>query len=193
MGEVGEFIRGTGIQKSDFVEEGVGCIHYGQIHTHYGVWATQTKTFVSAEQANRSRRASFGDLVVATTSEDDNSVGKAVAWIGTEDVAVSTDALIFKHRLNPKYMSYFFQSTGFRDQKGKFITGTKVRRISSSGLNKIVIQVPPPERQDQIVEILDHFEALVNDLSVGLPAELAARRQQYEYYRDRLLTFKEAS
>ena len=53
------------------------------------------------------------------------------------------------------------------------------------------IAIPPLEEQDAIVEALDKFDALVNDLSVGLPAELAARRQQYEHYRDRLLTFKE--
>jgi type I restriction enzyme S subunit len=43
LGEVGEFIRGSGIQKSDFIDSGDGCIHYGQIHTHYGTWATETK------------------------------------------------------------------------------------------------------------------------------------------------------
>ena len=52
--------------------------------------------------------------------------------------------------------------------------------------------MPSPDEQRRAVEILDKFDALVNDLSTGLPAELAARRKQYEYYRDRLLTFKEA-
>ena len=55
----------------------------------------------------------------------------------------------------------------------------------------MTIPVPPLEEQERIVAILDKFDALVNDLSVGLPAELAARRKQYEYYRDRLLTFEE--
>lgn len=56
---------------------------------------------------------------------------------------------------------------------------------------KYSLQLPPLEEQRRIVAILDKFDALVNDLSIGLPAELAARRQQYEYYRDKLLTFKE--
>lgn len=57
-----------------------------------------------------------------------------------------------------------------------------------------LVQVPVPSLQEQkrIVDILDNFDALVNDLSIGLPAELAARRKQYEYYRDKLLTFEEA-
>lgn len=56
-------------------------------------------------------------------------------------------------------------------------------------LNDFSIPIPPLPEQRRIVAILDHFETLVNDLSVGLPAELEARRKQYEYYRDQLLTF----
>ena len=55
------------------------------------------------------------------------------------------------------------------------------------------VPVPGLDQQREIVAVLDHFDALVNDLSVGLPAELTARRTQYEYYRDRLLTFEEAA
>lgn len=193
LGEVGAFVRGTGIQKSDFTESGVGCIHYGQIHTYYGTWATQTKSFVSKEHAARLRKANPGNLVITTTSEDDEAVAKAVAWIGVEDVAVSTDAYIFRHSLNPKYVAYYFQTDLFQSQKKPHITGTKVRRISGEGLAKIRIPVPSPAEQARIVAILDQFDALVNDLSRGLPAEIAARRQQYAHYRDRLLTFSEAA
>ena len=193
LGEIGTFIRGSSIQKSDFTESGIGCIHYGQIHTHFGTWATKTKSFVSPDFTARLRKASKGDLVIATTSEDDEAVAKAVAWIGDEQVAVSADAYIFQHSLNPKYVSYFFQTELFRKQKKPCITGTKVRRISGERLAKIRIPVPSAEEQERIVAVLDKFDALVNDLSSGLPAEINARRRQYEYYRDRLLTFKEAA
>ncbi len=182
-------MRGTGIQKSDFTETGVGCIHYGQIHTHYGTWADETKSFISPEFAARLRKARTGDLVIATTSEDDEAVAKAVAWLGDKDVAVSTDAYIFRHTLNPKYVSYFFQTEQFHKQKKPHITGTKVRRISGDALAKIRIPAPPRAEQQRIVSILDKFDTLVNDLSSGLPAEIKARRQQYEHYRDLLLSF----
>jgi len=139
----------------------------------------------------RLRKAHTGDLVIATTSEDDEAVAKAVAWLGDEVVAVSTDAYIFRHTLNPKYISYFFQTELFQSQKKPHITGTKVRRISGDSLAKIRIPVPSDDEQTRIVAILDKFDALVNDLSYGLPAEIKARCQQYEHYRDRLLTFKE--
>ncbi len=69
----------------------------------------------------------------------------------------------------------------------------KVKRLSASGLGQIEIPVPPLEEQRRIADTLDKFDALVNDISIGLPAEITARRKQYEYYRDKLLTFKEAA
>ena len=189
LGEVGYFVRGTGIQKSDFREKGVGCIHYGQVHTHYGTWADETKSFVDPEFAQKLRKAQKGDLVIATTSEDDDAVAKAVAWLGEEDVVVSTDAYIYRHSLNPKYVSYFFQTEQFHKQKRPYITGTKVRRISGENLAKINIPVPAREEQDRIVAILDKFDVLTNSIAEGLPREIELRRKQYEYYRDKLLSF----
>lgn len=68
-----------------------------------------------------------------------------------------------------------------------------IPRLSRSSIEKIVIPIPPLEEQERIVAILDKFDSLVNDISEGLPAELTARRQQYEYYRNKLLTFEEAA
>ena len=68
-----------------------------------------------------------------------------------------------------------------------------MKRLSGESLARLTIPVPPREEQDRIVSILDKFDALVNDLSSGLPAEIAARRRQYQHYRDRLLTFRQAA
>lgn len=189
LGEVGEFTRGSGLQKKDFTTEGVGCIHYGQIYTHYGTFAFETKTFVSEEFAQKARKAQCGDLVIATTSENDEDLCKAVAWLGKEEVVVSSDACFYTHKMAPKYVSYFFQSTHFQKQKRTFITGTKVRRVNAKDLAKIEIPIPPLEVQERIVEILDKFDTLVNSISEGLPREIELRRKQYEYYRDALLSF----
>lgn len=186
---VGKFIRGSGLQKKDFTKTGVGCIHYGQIYTHYGTYANKTKTFVSEEFANKSRKAQKGDLVIATTSENDEDVCKAVAWLGDDDIAVSSDACIYRHNLNPKYVSYFFQTEQFQKQKRSYITGTKVRRVNADDLSKIMLPVPSPEEQKHIVSILDKFDTLTNSLQEGLPREIDLRQKQYEYYRDLLLNF----
>ena len=186
---IGEFIRGGSLQKKDFTESGVGCIHYGQIFTHYGTYTDKTKTFVSESLAKRCRKAQSGNLVIATTSENDDDVCKAVAWMGDDDIAVSSDACIYKHKLNPKYVSYFFQTEHFQNQKRQYITGTKVRRVNADNLAKILIPVPSREEQNRIVTILDNFDTLTSSITEGLPREIELRQQQYEYYRDLLFSF----
>jgi type I restriction enzyme S subunit len=85
------------------------------------------------------------------------------------------------------------QTAAFRAQKNMQVARTKVKTLMMSGFAHVTIPVPTRAEQDRIVDILDKFDALVNDLSIGLPAELAARRKQYEYYRDKLLSFEEAA
>ena len=189
LGEVGIFTRGSGLQKKDFTQTGVGCIHYGQIYTHYGTYANRTKTFVSQEFAKKARKAKHGDLIIATTSENDEDVCKAVAWLGDEDIAISSDACFYTHSLEPKYVAYYFQTEQFQKQKRGFITGTKVRRVNTSDLAKIKIPVPSIEEQRRIVSILDKFDMLTTSISEGLPKEIELRRKQYEYYRNQLLSF----
>ena len=76
-------------------------------------------------------------------------------------------------------------------EKKKYARGTTLKTITKEEFSKFVIGVPLIVEQERIVEILDRFDKLCNDLSEGLPAEIEARRKQYEYYRDKLLTFKE--
>jgi len=72
-----------------------------------------------------------------------------------------------------------------------YVSGGAQPKLNKANLNKIPIPIPSMEEQEQIVSILDRFDTLVNDISIGLPAELSARRSQYEYYRGKLLTFNE--
>ncbi|HDQ0821436.1 restriction endonuclease subunit S [Escherichia coli] len=193
LGELGDFIRGNGLQKKDFIESGFPAIHYGQIYTRYGLSADKTFTYVLPELANKLRKAQKNDLLLATTSENDEDVVKPLAWLG-DNVAISGDMMLFRHEQNVKYLAYFFQSEIFQTQKMKYITGAKVRRVSSGDLSKIKIPIPcsnNPEKslaiQSEIVRILDKFTALTAELT----AELNMRKKQYNYYRDQLLSFKE--
>ncbi|EIA1384496.1 TPA: restriction endonuclease subunit S [Escherichia coli] len=193
LGELGDFIRGNGLQKKDFVESGFPAIHYGQIYTRYGLSADKTFTYVLPELANKLRKAQKNDLLLATTSENDEDVVKPLAWLG-DNVAISGDMMLFRHEQNVKYLAYFFQSEIFQTQKMKYITGAKVRRVSSGDLSKIKIPIPSsnnPEKslaiQSEIVRILDKFTAL----TAKLTAELTMRKKQYNYYRDQLLSFEQ--
>ena len=74
-----------------------------------------------------------------------------------------------------------------------YISGGAQPKLNQKNLNRIEIPLPSQERQKYIVEILDRFDTICNDLTSGLPAEIEARQKQYEYYRDKLLTFKEVA
>ena len=193
LGNIGSFIRGNGLQKKDFVESGFPAIHYGQIYTRYGLSADKTFTYVSPELANKLRKAQRNDLLLATTSENDEDVVKPLAWLGGE-AAISGDMMLFRHEQNVKYLAHFFQSEMFQKQKMKYISGAKVRRVSSGDLAKIKTPIPCPDNpeksliiQAEIVRILDTFTTLTAELT----AELSMRKKQYNYYRDQVLSFKE--
>ena len=141
----------------------------------------------------KSKIAKRGDIVMAVTSENVEDVCSCTAWLGDENIAVSGHTAIISHNQNAKFLSYFFHSSNFSKQKIKFAHGTKVIEITPSKLNEIIIPLPPIEEQERIVKILDRFDKLCNDISEGLPAEIEARQKQYEYYRDKLLNFKEMS
>jgi len=193
LGEFGKFTRGRRFTKEDYASDGIGCIHYGDIYTRYGTSATETVSRVRADLAPSLRFAQTGDVVIAAVGETVEDVGKAVAWLGRDDVAVHDDCFTFHHGQNPKYVAYCFQTPDFNAEKKKFVARAKVKRLSGENLAKLTMPIPPLEEQERIVSILDKFDALVNDLSGGLPAEIKARRQQYEHYRDRLLTFAAAA
>ena len=193
INEIGTIYRGFAYSKKDFTETGTPCIHYGQIYTRYGTFANKTFTYVSEELANGKRLAKKGDLVMAVTSENMEDVGKCLAWLGEDDILVSNHACFIRHSLNPKYLAYFLQTSYFFNYKKKISKGVKVIDLDLNMFGDMLIPVPSMEEQERIVSILDRFEALTTDLQIGLPAEIEARRQQYEYYRNKLLTFDQAA
>ena len=191
LGEIGTFTRGNGLTKSDFVEVGVPCIHYGQIHTHYHNYTHSTTSFVSEEKARKLKKAKCGDLVIAGVSEDKDCVCKAVVYLGKQEACVSGDTFIFSHSQNPKFIGYMFQTENFNTFKHKYAQGAKVLRVHNKHLENFQIPLPPLAVQNDIVELLDKFDTLANDLSTGIPAEIEARQKQYEHYREQLLSFRE--
>ena len=127
---------------------------------------------------------------MAVTSENVEDVCKCVAWLGDEDIAVSGHTAIIHHNHNPKYLAYYFHTSMFFKQKERLAHGTKVIEVTPDKLKGVIIPLPTIEKQRQIADKLDGFDALVNDIAEGIPAEIEARQKQYEYYRDRLLDFK---
>lgn len=190
LGAICDFTRGNGLQKKDFTEEGFPVIHYGQIYTRYGFSTKDTVSFTSQSVFDKLKKAQPNDIIMATTSENVEDVGKSVVWEGDEEIGISGDAYILHTSQDARFINYYLKSIHFQTQKEKKVTGTKVIRINSNDMQNFTIIIPSIENQSRIVSILDRFDNLVNSISNGLPKEIALRQKQYEYFRDKLLKFK---
>ena len=189
LGEIGEFTRGNGLQKKDFKDKGNPVIHYGQIYTKYGFAAERVLAYTSDEIFSKLRKAQKNDILIATTSENIEDVGKSVVWLGDEEIGFSGDMYSYSTQQNSKYIAYCFQTNDFQRQKKKKATGTKMIRIHANDMEKFEIPLPPISLQNKIVKVLDKFQVLLADTRGLLPEEIEKRQKQYEYYREKLLTF----
>ena len=144
FGEVGEIFRGKRFNKADYAADGIGCIHYGEIYTDYGTSATSTVSHVREDLRDGLRFARKGDVVLTDVGETVEDVGKAVAWLGDEDVAIHDHCYVFRSSLNPLYVSYYMQTASFRADKNRHVARTKVKTLLPGGLARIRIPVPSP-------------------------------------------------
>lgn len=183
--------RGRRFTKADYCRSGIPAIHYADVYTRFHTATKSVCSHVRKEIADTLRYANPGDLIVACTGETRQDIAKAIVWEGTDRVAVHDDCTIIRLAdwILPRYISYCFQTSSFTRQKMLASTKGKTVRIAPGRLSAIRIPVPDRETQKIVVDILDRFDVLTTSLSDGLPAEIAVRRKQYEYYRDRLLIF----
>lgn len=170
LGEIGTFQRGGGFQKNDFVEGGIPCIHYGQIHTKFGPYISSHLTEISSDLESKVKYAAKGDLLIAITSEDEEGSCKCTAWLGNYNVAVGGHAAIFHHNMNPLFMSYYFKSSFFNAEKVKYLRGSKVIEIKPDDIAKIHVPIPPMELQKQFAETAEQAEQTKASLNKGIEA-----------------------
>lgn len=114
-------------------------------------------------------------------------------WFSDIEGGTNGDVLtiqVSSEKVLPRYLFFQLSSESFFSYDIKYSKGAKMPRGNKEAIMRYKISVPPLEEQQCIVDILDRFDKLCNDISEGLPAEIEARQKQYEYYRDKLLTFK---
>ncbi|WP_163535026.1 restriction endonuclease subunit S [Helicobacter suis] len=161
LGDIGEFVRGNGLTKADLHPANtdgtlIGAIHYGQIHTYYNTYTTQTKSFVSPALAQQLKKARHGDLIIACVSEDVEGVCKSVAYLGNVDICIGGHTLAYTHKQNPKFIAYVFQTAYFASLKAKYASGIKVIEVRLENLKTLKIPLPPLKEQHAIATFLDH-------------------------------------
>ena len=129
-----------------------------------------------------------GDVLITTEAPCGN-----VAQVDDENIALAQRVIKYRpkdNRLDSTFFKYILLGEEFQTKLNGKATGGTVKGIKGSILHKLTIPLPSIEEQRKIVKILDRFNKLCNDISEGLPAEINARQKQYEYYRDKILTFK---
>lgn len=189
ISDLGSLTRGKRFVKADVVDDGIPCVHYGEMYTHYGVWTESVKSHIDPNLKPQLRFASEGDVIIVGAGENDEDIGIGLAWLGSEDIAIHDACYILKHNQNPKYISYYLRTSSYHHQIKKYVSRGKICSISLKDVGKATIPVPPIEIQNEIVRILDCFTLLTAELTAELNAELTARKLQYEFYRDKLLSF----
>ena len=185
-----EMYRGNGIKREEIREIGIPCVRYGEIYTDYGISFEKTKSYTDENLIINKKYIDYGDILFAITGESVEEIGKSTAYIGKEKCLVGGDILVMKHKQDPVYLSYVLSTENAQKQKSKGKIKSKVVHTNATDIGEIEIPLPPLEVQKRIVEVLDNFEKICNDLNIGLPAEIEARQKQYEFYRNFLLTFK---
>lgn len=137
---------------------------------------------------NQRSKVDITDVLVSMIG----TIGETIVVTSEPNYAIKNIGLVKTgNLLTSKYIKYYISSSYGQRYIQENIKGTAPRYLSLTALRKFSIPVPPIEEQERIVSILDRFDKLCNDISEGLPAEIEARRKQYEYYRDKLLSFEE--
>ena len=129
-----------------------------------------------------------GDILVCQRG----SIGKiALVENLNEEATINPQLLLLKNiHCNNKYLAHYLTSRHFQKALSKIVGHGTVQMIAQKDLKNLLIPIIPETEQQRNANVLDRFEALTTDLQSGLPAEIEARRKQYEYYREKLLTFK---
>ena len=130
------------------------------------------------------------DLVMARTGA---TYGKTLCY-NMDTPAIYASFLIKiqvdETQMLPRFYWHFTRTPEYWGQANRLVTKGGQPQFNTGAIGRIVIPIPPLDVQQKIVSILDRFDTLTSDLTQGLPAEIAARKKQYEYYRDKLLTFR---
>ena len=183
LGDIGSICMCKRILKSQ--TNTVGGVPFYKI----GTFGKKADSYISQETFDEYRsKYNFpkkGDVLISAAG----TIGRTVVYDGepayfqdSNIVWIDNDESVV---LN-SYLRYCYELKPWKASEG----GT-IPRLYNDNIAKAVIAVPPIEEQKRVVSILDRFDAICNDLTSGLPAEIEARQKQYEYYRDKLLSFKE--
>ena len=197
LGELGFFYGGlSGKSKDDFQDGNAKFITYKNVYANPAL-RLDVDDRVRIGDGERQNTLCYGDIIFTGSSETPGECGISSVLTQHTDEKLYLNSFCFFFRFNesdimlPDFAKHLFRSNYMRAQIAKTASGVTRFNVSKEKMKRVVIPLPPLAVQCEIVHILDEYTAKTEELKKQLAAELAARRKQYEYYRDKLLSFDE--
>ena len=186
LSDIAEIYDGTH-QTPNYTEEGISFISVENINDIYG-----SKKYISKNDYDKYKiKPKINDIFMTRIG----TIGKCALYEKEVDLAYYVSLALIRiktHKVIPKYLKYVIESSiGQNELKKRTLLHAVPIKINKDEIGKIVLPIPDIDIQENIVKILDIFDRITNDISEGLPAEIEVRKKQYEYYRNKLLSFKE--
>ena len=193
LGELGEFYGGlTGKSKEDFKDGNAKFITYLNVYSNMALKIDVNET-VKIAPNEKQNTIQYGDVLFTGSSETPDECGMSSVLTVETDEKLYLNSFCFGFRLYdkslflPDFLKYLFRSTEMRKLISKTASGVTRFNVSKAKMARIRVPLPPLAAQCEIVQVLDKFTLLSSELA----AELAARKAQYEFYRDKLLSFND--
>ncbi len=194
LGDIGEYIRGVTYKKNQEInnlECGIKVLRANNITLSNHLNFEDIKVINKNVKIRKEQYLKKNDILICAGSGSSEHIGK-VAFINTDfDYVFGGFMGVIRIReVNSRFVYHIFTSNIFKQYLEKSLNTTTINNLNANILQNFLIPIPPLEIQQEIVKILDQFSILTTDLLAGIPAEIKARKKQYEYYREKLLTFK---
>ena len=158
LGEVGSFERGSGIKKTETVQEGLPCVRYGQLYTTFRTRFTEAVSYIPRPLFDVCKKAKCGDILMSLTGENNFDIALAVAYEGKDPLAIGGDMTRYTPcSVVPMYLVTVLNSGHGISCKSKLATGDIIVHISNDKLASIPIPLPPPAEQERIVAKLEEL------------------------------------
>lgn len=162
--EIGVFLKGKGISKSEIQEDGFPCLTYGELYTRHNDVIRNFTSFISKESAKNSTKLKFGDILFAGSGETLKEIGKSSAFVNDFPAFAGGDIVILRQTSqNPYFLGYLLNNGIVAKQKHRLGQGHSVVHIYSSSLSKLQIPVPPLPEQQKIATILSTWNLAISN------------------------------
>ena len=186
LGDICQVYDGTH-QTPKYTNSGIKFVSVENINDLY---SSQKFISISDYENNYKIKPQFDDVLMTRIGV----IGKCAIVDKAEPLAYYVSLALLRpntNKISSKFLKYFIESNvGQKELRRLTLVNAVPIKVNMGDISKVKIAVPPLEVQERIVKVLDNFDAICSDLGIGLPAEIEKRRQQYEYYRDRLLQFE---